>query len=211
MSQSRSPSRREELLQAGIAEFARHPYPEARTDRITAERGISKGLLFHYFGSKREFYLACLTRAMDRLTNPPADPAGRDDPLEFLMAGARRRVQQAIEWPTETALANRAAREASAEVLTDVRSLLARYQLERAADSHRLLAAWAAALPLRPGVTGALVVDAVQLQVTAVLNRRLVEHLEHPERFLAEAEVILGDLRAHLDLILHGALAEGRA
>ncbi|MDR0570545.1 MAG: TetR/AcrR family transcriptional regulator [Clostridiales Family XIII bacterium] len=47
----------ERVIDAAITEFALHGYKKANTNRIVEKAGISKGLLFHYFGSKKELYL----------------------------------------------------------------------------------------------------------------------------------------------------------
>ena len=49
--------RREALFTAAMAEFANNGYKKASTDAIVDRAGISKGLLFHYFGTKRDFYV----------------------------------------------------------------------------------------------------------------------------------------------------------
>lgn len=59
--------RRARLLVLGEALFSRHPYDELTTDVIAAEGSISKGLLFHYFGSKRGFYIATIENVAERL------------------------------------------------------------------------------------------------------------------------------------------------
>lgn len=51
------PAKRERILNAALAEFARKPYADASTNSIVAAAGISKGILFHYFGSKKNLYL----------------------------------------------------------------------------------------------------------------------------------------------------------
>ena len=40
------------IINAGLKVFAEHGYRHASTDEIVKEADISKGLLFHYFGSK---------------------------------------------------------------------------------------------------------------------------------------------------------------
>lgn len=52
--------RRAQLLELGVELFARGAYDALTTDTIASEGGISKGLLFHYFGSKRGFYVATI-------------------------------------------------------------------------------------------------------------------------------------------------------
>ncbi|MCI5481154.1 MAG: TetR/AcrR family transcriptional regulator, partial [Lachnospiraceae bacterium] len=55
--------KRNRILSTGIKEFSGKSYKDVSTDHITKACGISKGLLFHYFGSKREFYFYCLEKA----------------------------------------------------------------------------------------------------------------------------------------------------
>jgi len=47
--------KRERILGAAIAEFAKG-FKQASTDNIVRAAGISKGLLFHYFGTKENLY-----------------------------------------------------------------------------------------------------------------------------------------------------------
>ncbi|MBN2852566.1 MAG: TetR/AcrR family transcriptional regulator [Clostridia bacterium] len=50
------PEKRDRIINSAINEFAKYPYNSASTNNIVKNAGISKGLLFHYFGSKRELY-----------------------------------------------------------------------------------------------------------------------------------------------------------
>lgn len=59
--------RRALLLKLGVDLFARHTYDALTTDIIATEGSISKGLLFHYFGSKRGFYLATIKHVAGQL------------------------------------------------------------------------------------------------------------------------------------------------
>jgi len=67
--------RRAQLVQLGRALFNAHAYDELSIDDIARAAGISKGLLYHYFPSKRAFYVATVRAAAD-------DMAARTDPGE---------------------------------------------------------------------------------------------------------------------------------
>ena len=60
-------ARREELLELGLELFSARAYDEVSLDEIAAAAGISKGLVYHYFPSKRDLYVASLKVASDRL------------------------------------------------------------------------------------------------------------------------------------------------
>jgi AcrR family transcriptional regulator len=55
--------RREQLLELGLRLFGSKPYDEISIEEIAQLAGMSKGLLYHYFPSKRDFYVACLRAA----------------------------------------------------------------------------------------------------------------------------------------------------
>lgn len=48
--------KQDRMINAGLKVFSINGYKHASTDDIVAEAGISKGLLFHYFGSKLGLY-----------------------------------------------------------------------------------------------------------------------------------------------------------
>lgn len=59
--------RRQQLLQLGLDLFSRRPYDSVSIDEIADAAGISRGLLYHYFPSKRDFYVAVVQAAVDEL------------------------------------------------------------------------------------------------------------------------------------------------
>jgi len=61
-------ARREQLLQAGIRLFREGPYEEISIDDIARSAGVSKGLLYHYFPTKRDFLVAAVANSVDELT-----------------------------------------------------------------------------------------------------------------------------------------------
>jgi AcrR family transcriptional regulator len=81
-----SEERREELLRAGVELFGTRSFDDVSIDEIAAAVGISRGLLYHYFPSKRDFYVAGLRRAADDLLAAVA-PAARAPLGHRLVAG----------------------------------------------------------------------------------------------------------------------------
>ncbi|MFN2556615.1 MAG: TetR/AcrR family transcriptional regulator [Nitriliruptorales bacterium] len=59
--------RRGQLVRVGLQEFSRRPYDAVSIDEIAAAAGVSKGLLYHYFSSKRDFYVAVIEAAAREL------------------------------------------------------------------------------------------------------------------------------------------------
>ncbi|WP_320671148.1 TetR/AcrR family transcriptional regulator [Patulibacter defluvii] len=68
--------RRRRLLEAGTELFAEHDYGELSMAQIAKAAGVSKPLLYHYFPTKRDFFVATLADAADDLAErvrPRAD------------------------------------------------------------------------------------------------------------------------------------------
>jgi AcrR family transcriptional regulator len=57
-----SSATKERILQAGLEEFGFQGYRGARIATIVEKAGCNIRMLYHYFGAKRELYLACLDR-----------------------------------------------------------------------------------------------------------------------------------------------------
>jgi|SRR5829696_1811191 len=70
--------RREQLLNAGVELLAERGYEQVSIEEIADAAGVSKGLLYHYFPTKKDFLLAALRRGDDelqaRLRPDPAIP-----------------------------------------------------------------------------------------------------------------------------------------
>jgi AcrR family transcriptional regulator len=68
--------RREQLLDLGVQLLSVRRLEDLSIDLLAEEAGISRGLLYHYFASKRDFHLAVLQRMADRVVAITAPAAG---------------------------------------------------------------------------------------------------------------------------------------
>src|SRR5215470_361575 len=86
-------SRDERMEQTlGVAHdlFAARGYADVTMDEIAAAVGVTKPLLYNYFGNKERLYIACMERAGDSLTTIVASAvAETESPGEALAAGVR--------------------------------------------------------------------------------------------------------------------------
>ena len=61
-----SAEKKEKIMLVCLEEFAEKGYEGASTNDIVNRAGISKGILFHYFGNKKNLYLYVLDKMLDR-------------------------------------------------------------------------------------------------------------------------------------------------
>jgi AcrR family transcriptional regulator len=82
--------REQQLLDIAHARFAAHGYAAVTMDDVAAEAGVTKPLLYAYFGNKERLYLACMERAGDAmLATVAAAVAGAEGPADTLRRGIR--------------------------------------------------------------------------------------------------------------------------
>ncbi len=88
--------RRTQLLDLGVSLLATRSLDELTIDLLADEAGISRGLLYHYFGSKHAFHEALVRRAVEDLIEQTAPPAG-GEPLDRLLASVAAYVDYVVE------------------------------------------------------------------------------------------------------------------
>ncbi len=82
--------RMEQTLAAAHDLFAERGYAAVKMDEIAAAVGVTKPLLYNYFGNKEQLYIACMERAGDSLTATVAEAVGSSaTPREALRDGVR--------------------------------------------------------------------------------------------------------------------------
>ncbi|MER8010566.1 MULTISPECIES: TetR/AcrR family transcriptional regulator [unclassified Streptomyces] len=59
--------RREQLLSVGARLFSESPYDDVWIEQVAEIAGVSRGLLYHYFPTKRDFFLAVVERESERM------------------------------------------------------------------------------------------------------------------------------------------------
>jgi AcrR family transcriptional regulator len=87
--------RRSQLLDLGVRLLADRSLDELSIDLLSEEAGVSRGLLYHYFGNKHDFHQAVVRRAADDLIAQTAPPE-RGDPLERLQTSVTAYVEYVL-------------------------------------------------------------------------------------------------------------------
>lgn len=77
--------RRRRLVELGARLFTEHAYDEISMAQIAKEAGISKALLYHYFPSKRDYFVATLAGGAAEL-HELVQPAPDLEPFDALTA-----------------------------------------------------------------------------------------------------------------------------
>lgn len=198
-------NKREAILTAGIAEFSRKAYRDASTDSITRESGISKGLLFHYFGSKKEFYLYCLAKSLERLMQETevAENEGSLNFYDILFTTMDQKMKLCMEYANETLFVNMASRESAREVQEGKQKIIRDNAMQTQGKSMKTMQSALATLKFKnPG--NPKVMEGLYLYIHAVMNKYLLKYQAMPKEFFKDSEQIKAEIKEYLDLMLEG-------
>ncbi|NBH01777.1 MULTISPECIES: TetR/AcrR family transcriptional regulator [Amycolatopsis] len=108
--------RREQLLTIGAGLFASRPYDEVWIEEVAEIAQVSRGLLYHYFPTKKEFFLEIVRSQRDQLLEM-SEPDPALPVAEQLRAGLDVYLEFARTHPDGYRVVHRAAAGADREVL----------------------------------------------------------------------------------------------
>src|SRR5690349_2368 len=130
--------RRRRLLELGAQLFTRHAYDEISMAQIAREAGISKALLYHYFPSKQDYFVATLASGAEELRQR-IEPDPSLPPAEALSAA----LDAYLSWIEENAQAYEKLLQSAATV-PEIRELV---EGVRATTADRILTGLGATEP----------------------------------------------------------------
>ncbi|MBM7568039.1 TetR family transcriptional regulator [Paenibacillus sacheonensis] len=175
------PAEKQELiLTICIEEFAKNGYDNTSTDTITARAGISKGILFHYFKSKKNVYMAVVAHCTQLLIDRTMEEVNRIDAADFFdrlkeIILAKQRVT--LRYLPEAELVQRAMLHPPKALKEELDAFFAAHQTKYT-DPFMLNDLFKTDLlasgPLREGVTP----DKVFRMVMMVLNQYSAKYLQ---------------------------------
>lgn len=88
--------RKAQLLSLGLTAFSTKSYDDVSIDELAQSAGVSRGLLYHYFSSKRELYLATVREAAEQLLGRIV-PDSALSPIEQVSRGVDAYLQYVQE------------------------------------------------------------------------------------------------------------------
>ena len=116
--------KQDRMINAALKVFALNGYKHASTDDIVAEAGISKGLLFHYFGSKSGLYtfLHDYSVRFMKLELTTGVSSSEDDYFEIRKQMEAAKMQVLKNYPYMQHFLDRCAAETAEEAVNAIRA-----------------------------------------------------------------------------------------
>lgn len=175
--------KQDRMINAALKIFALHGYRHASTDDIVKEAAISKGLLFHYFGSKLGVYTFIYDYSVRYMTlelKSAVSPVEKDM-FEILKQTEQAKLQALRGYPYMQQFLTRSMSEDVGEALIaveDMRNVLAsHYERLQAQMDFSLLPA---------GVDGRKLCKMMDFTIKGLMSERFLDASFHPDMLYQE-------------------------
>ncbi len=197
-----SNEKKNQIITKGIKVFSKFSFVEARTDLITQEAGISKGSLFYYFGSKKNFYLHLLKYTVDLLTQDLEYEKNNDNFYETIFDIMDIKYNLIMRYPNETWFLNMASKETCEEVNKDIKNIFSEYHKK----SNKIIFNAVKKLHLRQDINNQKIVESLSLYIEAIVMKYLHLYQDNPMKLFNNFDKFKEDIKEYLDLILDGII-----
>ncbi len=189
--------KRQRVIRASIEEFAKG-YEAASTNEIVRKAGISKGLLFHYFGSKKNLYMSVFRDSAEQTAQALLSRVGElpGDVVERMIKLALTKLELYREDPDTWLFLADAVSNPPSELKREIRS--AQAELTRASMKQFLTGLDFA--QLRPDVEPAQLLKFVQL----VLKGLEQEYLGRSDLASLDWDQVMKEFMVYIELLRTG-------
>nr|WP_244374880.1 TetR/AcrR family transcriptional regulator [Anoxybacillus flavithermus] len=207
----RQPEEKKKLIiHVTIEEFAQHGYDRASTDVIVNRAGISKGLLFHYFKSKKNLYLYVVHYAKELLAEKTMEAVNEircNDFFERIKQIVLIKQQIFMKYPHETQLVIDAVANPPKTVKKEMEQLLAKHYETYAEDfqlQHIFLKDLLQKEALRDDVCVETVARMTMLIVEQLSNKymQLYKHKQYDP--IRQGDLLVRELEGYVNIIKYG-------
>lgn len=203
-----SDEKKEQIITKGIEIFSKFSFVEARTDLITHEAGISKGLLFYYFGNKKNFYLYLFKHTVDLLTQDLEYEGTYDNFYEIIFYMMDMKYNLITKYPNETKFLNMVSKETHKEVSKDIRNILSIYHKKSKEKSSKIILSAAKKLKLRQDIDTQKIIESLSLYIDAIVMKYLHLYQDKPMELFDNFHEFKKDVKEYLDLMIYGIVIE---
>lgn len=180
--------RRARILKAALREFVTRGFEAASTNAIAEDAKVAKGLIFHYFGSKEELFLAVFEEVMERMARIMSEDSATAPPDLFarLHAWAMRKYRAFQADPLAYQFITMATGDAPlavrAHLEQQIASLTSRFlpALLEGIDASRL----------RPGITLSQAIETIMLLGEGLMHTLMPKLANLPDKGASQIDEI---------------------
>ena len=198
------------IIQICINLFAEYGYDQTSTDKIVQAAGISKGILFHYFGSKKNLFLYIVryvSRLLAEVVMDGISEVGGEDFFERIKRLVIEKQLVLLQYHKESKLCADALMNPPKNMVKEMEEFMQEYYSLYSQSQYQLLYP-KHLLPidrLRPGVSTDLVVEMTRMIVEKVTDKYMLMYKGREYDILGDQGPFLEELDDYFRIIRQGA------
>lgn len=178
--------KKQAILNAGFRIFGEYGFSKASIEDIVKEAGISKGSLFYYFESKKNYFLYLYeyaTNIMKEVVDIPGENGmpkyiEKTDFFERLEDVKARKMKLTILYPYMSSFIKKAPFETAQDVYKDIQKINQRLTHERIADFYYKLDAH----KFKDGIDPSMVLQLISWCSEGLVNQIKIKNMMNPQK-----------------------------
>ncbi|HHV74721.1 MAG TPA: TetR/AcrR family transcriptional regulator [Thermoanaerobacterium sp.] len=197
-----SDEKRNRIIEASLREFSEKGYMRASTNEIVKNAGISKGLLFHYFKSKKNLFLYLFDRVVDEFVAAFYEfiDDSSSDIFDRLMSWTMVKFRLYYKKPLEYRFLTVSIYDSPEEIKDDI---LKRYER----ISSEVMKKFMGNLDLsrfRKDVDISRSLSFIMTSIEAIANNYIKMYNHDIDRLIADKDKIIDDLKSCINMLKYG-------
>lgn len=197
-----SEEKKNRILKAAMDEFAKYGYDLASTNRIVQSAGIGKGMLFHYFGTKKVLYLDILNYCYDFIIEKFADyiEVASPDIFDRVMGWNNFRIKLFSEYQVVYKICENAIYSPSLEVESEIKEL---FNTVKEKVYSKFLNGLDTS-KFKQGIDINKTIEILTWITDAYINKLLLNYKNKEKDFNQFNNIIISELNQYLNLLKYG-------
>jgi len=186
--------KQDRMINAALKNFAKWGYKKASTDEIVKDAGISKGLLFHYFGSKQGLYTFIYEYSARYMEMEYSRSIGlkEDDFFEIQKQLEQAKLKVMRNYPYMNQFLNQAFMEKEEEIISQVEQAMDRYS-----ECIQSIYAKVSLDKISPQADPSMLLKVVILAMDGLRNEQFKAGESDPDALYEETMQVLDMFKAH--------------
>lgn len=197
------------MLDASMKLFGQFGYHGTKTDDIVKLAGVSKGLLFHYFGNKANLYVACYDYA-SQFFYQKVDYSvwtDSDDLISMVVNATKYKIQMQLDYSVEFNFLMRSFSETN-HLPQQLQETIQQKLSKDIQTNLVVINDVVERLPLREGLAPQEVIEVINTFMDSELTKVQRELSRHPEwQTIEDIEPLIDRIKRDLDILEHGFIA----
>lgn len=199
--------KQQSIINACIVEFASKGYTKASTDCITKNAGISKGLLFYYFGNKKDLFLYIVEYVCKLVIQEIIDSIQKiecDDFFDRVKELSLIKIKTYSKYNNEYRLLARAVSETSEELKSEIEKIYLKYYKELNYQSKKHVYNYLDSSTLKPGISKDKALEFVNLIFEQLTQKYLKLYVGKTDELINNPSPLFDEIDSYINFIKFG-------